>query len=277
MDQIKTGKFIAGLRKEKGLTQAQIAEMLNITDRAISKWETGKSMPDSSIMLELCDILGITVNELLSGERIEMKDFENKANENLLELKRNEERRYKLSTVLSIIYTTLLLVGIVVCVICNYAISRKLTWSLISVATIFYTWAITIPMIYHGKKGIRESLVSLSIFTLPFLYILSLLVNAKAVFSIGAVMAVVALAYVWLGFVLFIRFQDRKLFAGGALFLIFIVLGILINIVLSKMLDIPVFDIWDVLSVSIFLIGGLGLICGDICMNKAKRKSSESN
>ena len=203
MDQIKTGKFIAGLRKEKGLTQAQIAEMLNITDRAISKWETGKSMPDSSIMLELCGILGITVNELLSGERIEMNDFENKANENLLELKRNEERHYKLSTVLSIIYTALMLTGIVICVICNYAVSGKLTWSLIPLATIVYAWAISIPIIYHGKKGIWESLVSLSIFTLPFLYVLSLLVSTKAVFSLGALMAVAALVYVWIVYALF--------------------------------------------------------------------------
>lgn len=76
MNQIDIGKFIAGCRKEKGLTQAQLAEKLNITDRAVSKWETGKCMPDSSIMLELCNILGVTVNELLSGERIEMNDYE---------------------------------------------------------------------------------------------------------------------------------------------------------------------------------------------------------
>jgi transcriptional regulator with XRE-family HTH domain len=62
MNQIKIGKFIAERRKTKNLTQLQLAEKLNITDRAISKWETGKGMPDSSIMLELCDLLGISVN-----------------------------------------------------------------------------------------------------------------------------------------------------------------------------------------------------------------------
>lgn len=71
MDQIKIGAFIAACRKEQKLTQAQLAEKLNITDRAVSKWENGKSMPDSSIMLELCEILGIKVNELLSGERMD--------------------------------------------------------------------------------------------------------------------------------------------------------------------------------------------------------------
>ena len=68
MDQIKIGKFIAECRKKNNLTQMQLAEKLNITDRAISKWENGKSMPDSSIMLELCNELKISVNELLSGE-----------------------------------------------------------------------------------------------------------------------------------------------------------------------------------------------------------------
>ena len=90
MNQIDTGKFIAGCRKEKGLTQAQLAEKLNITDRAVSKWETGKCMLDSSIMLELCNILGVTVNELLSGERIEMNNYEEKVNENLIELSLSE-------------------------------------------------------------------------------------------------------------------------------------------------------------------------------------------
>ena len=71
MNQVMIGKFIAKCRKEKELTQAQLAERLGITDRAVSKWETGKSMPDASVMLELCEILGITVNELLSGEKVD--------------------------------------------------------------------------------------------------------------------------------------------------------------------------------------------------------------
>lgn len=91
MDQIKTGKFIAECRKKSGLTQMQLAEKLNITDRAVSKWENGKAMPDSSIMLELCSILGITVNELLSGEVIEMKDYDKTAEENLLKMKKEKE------------------------------------------------------------------------------------------------------------------------------------------------------------------------------------------
>ena len=83
MNQIKIGKFIAERRRAAGLTQMQLAEKLSLTDRAISKWENGRAMPDSSVMLELCDILGISVNELLNGEKISMEN-ENKQKEQLL-------------------------------------------------------------------------------------------------------------------------------------------------------------------------------------------------
>ena len=95
MDQIKIGKFIAECRKKQNLTQAQLAEKLDITDRAISKWETGKAMPDSDIMLDLCDILGIKVNELLCGEMIEIEHKDEQLNELIFQMAKNEERYHK--------------------------------------------------------------------------------------------------------------------------------------------------------------------------------------
>lgn len=107
MDQEKIGKFIAACRKDKGLTQVQLSEKLNITNRAVSKWETGKSMPDSSIMLDLCEILNITVNELLSGERITMENYQNKAEENLVEMQGKKEKADKdLKIVIGIVLVT---------------------------------------------------------------------------------------------------------------------------------------------------------------------------
>ena len=91
MDQVKIGKFIAACRKREALTQAQLAEKLGITDRAISKWETGKAMPDSSIMLELCDILKISVNDLLCGEVCTMENYNKELEKNLLELVKEKE------------------------------------------------------------------------------------------------------------------------------------------------------------------------------------------
>ena len=91
MDQLKIGRFIAACRKEKGLTQAQLAEKLGITDKAVSKWERGIAMPDSSIMLQLCDILGISVNDLLCGERVSDDRYQAEMERNLVELAREKQ------------------------------------------------------------------------------------------------------------------------------------------------------------------------------------------
>ena len=95
MDHIKVGQFIAECRKKKDLTQAQLAEKLNITDRAISKWENGKAMPDSALMLDLCDILGITVNELLCGEVSDQEQRNEQLDELIFQMAKNEERYHK--------------------------------------------------------------------------------------------------------------------------------------------------------------------------------------
>ena len=95
MDQVKIGRFIADRRKRANLTQMQLAEKLNITDRAISKWENGKSLPDSSIMLELCDVLGISVNDLLSGEVVTMENYNKEIEKNLLDMIKQKEQADK--------------------------------------------------------------------------------------------------------------------------------------------------------------------------------------
>ncbi len=95
MDQIKIGKFIAECRKNKNMTQAQLAEKVGVTDRAVSKWENGRSMPDTSIMLELCGELGITVNDLLCGERIVMENNQQKNEELLLDMAKELEQKNK--------------------------------------------------------------------------------------------------------------------------------------------------------------------------------------
>ena len=117
MDQIKIGEFIAKCRKKVGLTQMQLAEKLNITDRAISKWENGRSMPDSSIMLDLCQILNISVNELLCGKEImEMENYNKEMENNLLNaIKAKEEadkRLLSLEVVIGVLSMVVLFIPI---------------------------------------------------------------------------------------------------------------------------------------------------------------------
>lgn len=93
MDQIRIGKFIADHRKNKRLTQMQLAERLGITDKAVSKWERGIAMPDTSIMLELCGILGISVNELLRGEKISVESINEKNEQLMLDMAKELEQK----------------------------------------------------------------------------------------------------------------------------------------------------------------------------------------
>ncbi len=253
MNQVEIGKFIAKCRKEKKLTQAQLAEKLNITDRAVSKWETGKSMPDSSIMLELCEILGITVNELLSGEKIDMESYEKKADENLITLKKKDENNMTKNFIISILFSATLLIGIMVCLICNIAISGNLTWSLIPVSSIVFAWVISFPSIILGKRGIIVSFISLSVFIVPYLFLLGSLLKVKEVFSVGAVIAVTSIVFLWIIVAVFKRIKS-KLVALGTTFLSTIPYMIIVNVVLSKMIDEPVLDVWDMLSIFMLLI-----------------------
>ena len=95
MNQIKIGEFISSQRRKNNLTQAALAEKLGITDRAVSKWERGKGLPDASLMLDLCEILGITVNELLNGEKISMENNNQKNEQLLLEMAKELEKKNK--------------------------------------------------------------------------------------------------------------------------------------------------------------------------------------
>ena len=95
MDQIKVGAFLKHLRKEKGITQEKLSEELGVSGRTISRWETGRGMPDTSIMADLCKVLDISINELLSGQRLSSVDYNGKAEENMVELIKTNENDKK--------------------------------------------------------------------------------------------------------------------------------------------------------------------------------------
>ena len=117
MDQVKIGKFISDERKAKGYTQKQLSELLEISDKTISKWECGNGFPEASLLLPLCNELEITVNELLTGERISQQNYKKKAEENMVNMIREKEenkQKILLTTMIGVISTitfvTLLLV-----------------------------------------------------------------------------------------------------------------------------------------------------------------------
>ncbi len=149
MDQVKIGRFIAERRKKVNLTQSQLAEKLNITDKAISKWERGKAMPDVSIMLELCGILEISVNELLCGERISMGDNNEKNEQLLLDMAKEVEQKNKtIWTTMWVIMSVSIIALLGGLVACAYLIPEG-PWQLVAILAIAVVFLI--PCFYALK------------------------------------------------------------------------------------------------------------------------------
>ena len=126
MDQIKIGKFIAKMRKEESFTQRQLADLLGISDKTVSKWETGNGLPDVSLMMPLCDSLHISVNELLSGERLTDSEYRNKAEENMMDLMM-ERKESKKKIILSAVVCFLTILSGVTMIVLSGALEME-TW-----------------------------------------------------------------------------------------------------------------------------------------------------
>ena len=124
MDLIKIGKYIAFKRKEQGLTQKQLAEKLNMSDKSVSKWERGICLPDVSVYLELCKILGISINEFLAGEDIPKETIEQKAEENIIQITKDNKNKQKY---LKKIIRLLIVMLVVFIFITSIFIYKKLT------------------------------------------------------------------------------------------------------------------------------------------------------
>ena len=131
MDQIKIGKFILNCRKEKGLTQEQLAEKLGVTSKSISRWENGNTMPDYSLLKDLCNELDINVNELLSGEKIKGNDYMNKSEENLIKLRKQIDKRKKVLTIISYVFMAIIIVAFILNIVLNRIFPDDRHWNII--------------------------------------------------------------------------------------------------------------------------------------------------
>ena len=157
MNQEKIGNFIAEQRKKYNLTQSELAEKLGITDRAVSKWERGINLPDASLMIDLCKILNITVNELLSGEIIKKESYMEKAENNLIELKEMDERNNKRLLTLEI---ALMFIGITAFVpfiiLAEQETNTTLKITYIVLATLILSVSIIFSFIIEKEAGYHE-------------------------------------------------------------------------------------------------------------------------
>lgn len=149
MDQVKIGRFIQEKRKEKKLTQSEVAEKLNITDRAISKWENGVCLPDAGTMPELCEILGISINDLFSGEKVDMKENEKKLEENLLEMTKIKEQKDKMLLRLEIVLEVIVMIFFLALIMVAAYVEMEMYLRIILIIGAFI---LLIPALYYGIK-----------------------------------------------------------------------------------------------------------------------------
>ena len=157
MDQVKIGKFISQMRKEKGLTQKQLGEELLISDKTVSKWETGKGMPEVSLMLPLCEKLGINVNELLTGERIPDEDYKKKAEENIMDIMREKEESIRKIIISVIVCVITILAGCTLIIVAGLA--ELETWQrvlLIAIAVVVMAGGIAVAALEDMNAGTYE-------------------------------------------------------------------------------------------------------------------------
>lgn len=158
MDQVKIGKFIAECRKNKQLTQVQLADKLGITDRAISKWENGRSLPDSGIMIDLCKELDINVNELLLGGKIKMSDYNENAEKNLLDIIKQKEESDKRLLMMEIVLGLLITIVFLSLVFIASFVEMEAWLRITLILTGFIPFVIMIPfaILIEQKAGYYE-------------------------------------------------------------------------------------------------------------------------
>ena len=180
-------------------------------------------------------------------------------------MKQNKKKKQLL---ILMIYTMIMISGAIISYICDITTSGKMTWSLIVISSIIFTFLSSSPIILCLKKGFLMALIIFSILIIPFIYTLSIIINVDALFNIGLAMAIISLIYIWLIYLIFIKFKNRLNLAIGLLLMISIPFSLTINIVLSIMLNIAIIDIWDILNILSLLVISIFLILRDIFKKK---------
>lgn len=235
------GQFIRDMRLGRGMTQQQLASRLGVTDKAVSKWERGVSCPDITLLRELSDALGVSVAELLAGQREGAPQVPREVEEVVLDTvsyaeetrRRNGGWRFWLFVAL----TAGCIIAALVCCICN---GFRFTWSRPAIQSIAFGWAVCCPLLRAERHPVRGSLAILSLAILPFLYQLHPALRKGWV----AVITLLSTAYLWAVYAICLRLlRRRKWLAAGWAFLLGVPLSFAIHVVLQYACHVPDSDV----------------------------------
>lgn len=211
MDNKKIGDYISTLRKSKNLTQKELADLLGITDKAVSKWERGAGYPDISLLKPLADLLGTSVNELLEGEEYkELSDTSDVAMAKALNYadKVVASKENKFGKIIAALLSSCLILAVCTCFIVNVAVSHRLTWSILVLDGCLLAAFLLLPLLLRRQKGFVMSLSFLSLLILPFLGIIEYTVSGSVTSKgwlqgIGIPISITWLVILWVMYILY--------------------------------------------------------------------------
>lgn len=203
MDQIKVGEFISKARKDKGMTQKELAERLGVSDKTVSRWETGHGLPDMAYLTPLCEIFGVSVNELLSGEKLPPNEYSLKAEENIMALLQENQKNKKSDKVQLVIGIVLLVAALALLGI-SMTGNKNYFLNFIDFPSVIILFIACVACVFiSGKRSKKEIVVLLKKIVIPIGTIISLsaivviLTNLTNIAYIGVNLAVGILSFLY--------------------------------------------------------------------------------
>lgn len=252
MDNEKMALLIVKQRKKSKLTQKELAAKLGVTDKAVSKWERGLSCPDISLLSTLSDLLGVTTSELLNGEKSPMSsatDADLIVESTIQYADKVTKRKSRdIRKAFAVTITSLFVLGTMVCLICDFAITGKITWSWYPISSMIYVWLLAIPAVIWRKRGVFISLISTSLFTIPYLYVLEQIIGIDSlIMPIGIPVSIASFLYLWIVYGLLVKTKWSRYRSASLALILGIPLSFGINFILLKQIGEPLIDVWDIL------------------------------
>lgn len=246
------GEKIQKLRKQKGLSQEALAEKVTVTRQTISKWELNQSTPDLDFIAQLSNVFNVSSDYLIKDELIEPNELPFK--------KRTYKLSEKFKTNIFIIISIIVLISNCICVICDYFISKNLSWSFIVIISTIALWLLILPLLIAKTKIILKTLIVISVIPIPLLAILALLLKKNIIFKLGICISLVCIVSVWIIYVVFCKYNKHLWRAFGLTLLIFVPLSIIITHLVAYFISQRQFDFTSDIFNSVITLS-LSFVC----------------
>ncbi|MCI8417866.1 MAG: helix-turn-helix transcriptional regulator [Lachnospiraceae bacterium] len=253
----RMGRFICQKRKEKGLTQKELATRLGVTDKAVSKWERGNCCPDIALLLPLAEYLGVSTGELLGQEKpLEMEAEEDMEKSVSLEVQKEKavglqtrkadgaakfSKREKLWTertknrILQGL-SVMCLLAMLICLLCDFIVTGGLGWSYVVCCSVLFGWALLLPVLNSREGACRKALLLLSVLILPYLAALAMILGETQVLRVGVPVALLSVLGIWCLYFVFWKLKNRIFYAWAVAFVVMEALGFMIDITIEVLL-----------------------------------------